>query len=202
VSCRLVLYCVHVHALSYRTLFDRGASLRRRSNDAREFVRLRETQCSSRVAVVVGRNVSKPSWSHCNTGRPVRLLNTRVTPFRHLCRRQCRRRACLLLLEVSGYYIIVGVSADEASKRLTAALPTLREMGADVVDVGYRGSFAFAAQKGFPAKTVLRKARNGAETNANQPRFKAYVAGAIYSACAGTLSDTVRWFSVLRSHMY
>ena len=96
VSCWLVLYCVHVHALSYRTLFDRGASLRRRSNDAREFVRLRETQCSSRVAVVVGRNVSKPSWSHCNTGRPVRLLNTRVTPFRHLCRRQCRRRACLL----------------------------------------------------------------------------------------------------------
>jgi len=106
------------------------------------------------------------------------------------------------LQQVSRYYIIVGVTADEATLRLASALPTLREMGADVTDVQYRGSVAFAAQKGFPAKTVLRKALTQADSSENQPQFKAYVTGSIYLACADTLNDAVRRFSVLRSHMY
>ena len=76
--------------------------------------------------------------------------------------------------------IIVGVSADEPTRLLSSALPTLAEIGANVADVQYRGAFAFVARKGFPAKTVLRKAVTRVESNANQPNFKATVTGATY----------------------
>ena len=76
--------------------------------------------------------------------------------------------------------IIVGVSADEPTTLLASALPTLREMGANVADVQYRGAFGFVAQKGFPAKTVLRKAVTQVESNANQPNFNATITGATY----------------------
>jgi len=72
---------------------------------------------------------------------------------------------------------VVGVTADEPSQHLSSALLTLREIGADVADVGSRGAFAFVAQKGFPDKTVLRKALTEAESNANQPRLSATVKG-------------------------
>jgi len=65
---------------------------------------------------------------------------------------------------------------------LTSDLPTLREIGADVTDLQFRGSFAFVAQKGFPAKTVLRKVLTHAESIANPPHFSAIVTGATYIA--------------------
>ena len=83
------------------------------------------------------------------------------------------------LLQASSYYIIVGVTADEPTFRLSNALPTLREMGADVADVQYRGSFGFVAQRGFPAKTVLRKVFTQADSNENPAHFNAIVTGAI-----------------------
>ena len=76
--------------------------------------------------------------------------------------------------------IIIGVSADDPGGYLASALPTLREIGADVTDVQIRGSFGFVAQKGFPAKTVLHKALTQAESNANQPHFNVTITGAIY----------------------
>jgi len=53
--------------------------------------------------------------------------------------------------------VIVAVAADEPSTYLQDAVSALSEIGADVSDVQYRGTFAFVAQKGFPAKTVIRK---------------------------------------------
>ena len=74
--------------------------------------------------------------------------------------------------------IIVGVSADEPRRLLGNALPTLREIGADVEDVQPWGSFAFVAQKGFPAKTVFRKVLTETESNANPAQFNTNITGA------------------------
>ena len=76
--------------------------------------------------------------------------------------------------------IIVAVTGDEPTSKLNPALQTLREMGADVADVQYRGAFGFVAQKGFPAKTVLRKALTLAEALENQPHFSVAITGATY----------------------
>jgi len=73
--------------------------------------------------------------------------------------------------------IIVGVSADEPIRYLTNATSTLQLLGADISDVQYRGSFGFIAQKGFPSKTVLRKALTQAESNSQQPYINAIVTG-------------------------
>jgi len=83
------------------------------------------------------------------------------------------------LQQMSSYYIIVGVTADEPSHRLANALATLTAMGANVTDVQYRGSFAFLAQKGFAAKTVLRKALTQSQSYVSQPHVSAIVTGAI-----------------------
>ena len=53
-------------------------------------------------------------------------------------------------------------------------------MGADVADVRTRGSFGFVAQKGFLAKTVLRKALTEAESKASLPQLNATVTGVSY----------------------
>jgi len=53
--------------------------------------------------------------------------------------------------------VVVGVTADEPRRRLHPALPTLSAWGVDVADVGFRGSFAFVAQKGDASKTVMDK---------------------------------------------
>ena len=82
--------------------------------------------------------------------------------------------------------IVVGISADEATRYLDAAEATLTGIGADVSDVGHRGAFAFVAQKGFSAKTVLRKALTEAAANAEQPHFTATVSGAIYCTYPST----------------
>ena len=82
------------------------------------------------------------------------------------------------LQQISSYYIVVGVTAD-AVTRLATALPTLAAMGADVADVQYRGAFAFVAQKGFAAKTVLSKALTQSQSYVSQPHVSAIVTGAI-----------------------
>jgi len=76
--------------------------------------------------------------------------------------------------------IVVVVTADEPSRYLSSALPTLTSMGAHVADVKHRGAFGFVAQKGFPAKTVLRKALTETASNDNQPHFSVAITGAIY----------------------
>jgi len=77
--------------------------------------------------------------------------------------------------------IIVGVSADEPTYLLASALNTLREIGVDVADVQFRGSFAFVAQKDFAAKTVLRKVLTRAASQENQPHFNVTVTGTVQS---------------------
>jgi len=81
------------------------------------------------------------------------------------------------LMKVNRGTITVGVSADEPTRYLVSALPTLREMGANVANVRSKGAFAFVAQKGFPPKTVLRKSLDQADSSANQPQFNATVTG-------------------------
>ena len=53
--------------------------------------------------------------------------------------------------------VLVGVSADEASRYLEAAEATLSALGANVSDVEYHGAWAFVAEIGDPSKTVLDK---------------------------------------------
>jgi len=72
---------------------------------------------------------------------------------------------------------IVGVTADEPTSSLASALPALQQLGVDVLDVRYRGSFVFVAQKGFPAKTEIRKTLNEQESKRNQPCLSASIAG-------------------------
>ena len=75
--------------------------------------------------------------------------------------------------------VIVGVTADEPRTSLSGALPALREIGVDVDDVRYRGSFAFIAQKGYRAKTVLSKAVNEAESNRAPASVSAVITGTV-----------------------
>jgi len=83
------------------------------------------------------------------------------------------------LQQMGRFYIIVGVTGDEPSYQLHAALPALREIGVDVGDVQYRGSFAFVAQSGYPAKTVLRKVLTQDESYTNPAHCNVTVTGAI-----------------------
>ena len=57
------------------------------------------------------------------------------------------------------------------------AKSTLQLLGADISDVQFRGSFGFIAQKGFPAKTVLRKVLTEAESLSNPAQFNAKITG-------------------------
>ena len=75
--------------------------------------------------------------------------------------------------------VIVGVTADEPRLRLSSALSALREIGVDVDDVHYRGSFAFIAQRGYRANTVLSKANNEAESNRAPASINAVIAGTV-----------------------
>ena len=53
--------------------------------------------------------------------------------------------------------ILLGVTCDEPYVNLAPAFPLLQFMGLNVIDVGFRGMFAFVLQKGFPEKTILVK---------------------------------------------
>jgi len=73
--------------------------------------------------------------------------------------------------------IAVGLSADEPTRRLGDALPTLKKMGVDVADVQYRGSFAFIAQKSHPSKTVLRKVVTNEDSHKRPAHLRAVITG-------------------------
>ena len=79
--------------------------------------------------------------------------------------------------EVPNGTVIVGITADEAVHSLSEALPALSEIGVDVDDVQYRGSFGFIAQKGFPEKTMTDKALTEEESNTNPANFIAKLSG-------------------------
>jgi len=53
--------------------------------------------------------------------------------------------------------VIAGVTADEPASYLRFGVSALRQLGVNVADVRWRGSFAFVAQKGYPSKTVFDK---------------------------------------------
>ena len=74
--------------------------------------------------------------------------------------------------------VLVAVTADEASRYLRSAIPTLRELGADVSDVGHRGAWVFVAEKGDPASTVLDKELTETSATRRQPQVTASFAGA------------------------
>jgi len=73
--------------------------------------------------------------------------------------------------------VIVGTTGDEPSAQLANALPMLQLFGIDVANVQRRGSFAFVAQKGFPARTVFRKILTETESRLNPAYFNADVTG-------------------------
>jgi len=80
--------------------------------------------------------------------------------------------------------VVVAVTADEPTQRLTNALSTLREIGVELADVRYRGSFAFIIQKGYPTKTALSKALTEEESHASPARVNAVITGLLSDARA------------------
>ena len=81
------------------------------------------------------------------------------------------------LQQLSDGAVIVGLSGDDAKRYLAGALPTLQQLGVDVGDVESRGTFAFVAQKGYPAKTVQRKVLTEAESVSDPAQFFAQISG-------------------------
>ena len=73
--------------------------------------------------------------------------------------------------------VLVGISADEASRHLAAAEATLGGLGADVSDVGHRGAWAFVAEVGDPSKTVLDKELTEASALGRDPVVTSSFAG-------------------------
>jgi len=81
------------------------------------------------------------------------------------------------LQQVNHGGIIVAATADEPTLNLDEAKANLLQLGADVSDVRFRGAFAFVAQKGFPAKTMLRKVLTAEESATTQPQFNVTITG-------------------------
>ena len=71
---------------------------------------------------------------------------------------------------LSNATVLVGVTGDSANTYLSDALPTLSTLGADVSDIGTRGSWVFVAVKGDPSKTVFDK-QPIRSPEAGQPRI-------------------------------
>ena len=148
-----------------------------------------EASCTPHVGYVKlnGATVWEGAW--CGSIPSLRGVNTiLIDPF--ICSAQEIRRfdthaSTDAATELSDYLellnhgsIIVGVSADEAMHSLTDdAKTTLQLLGADISDVQYKGSFGFIAQKGFPAKTVLRKALTEEDSHLNPAHFNATITG-------------------------
>ena len=79
--------------------------------------------------------------------------------------------------------LVIGVSADEPSERLSAAESTLRDWGANVDDVGFRGTFAFIAQKGFPDKIILDEVLTESESNTDPAKINVVLQGGLATYC-------------------
>ena len=71
--------------------------------------------------------------------------------------------------------VLVGISCDDASRKLDAAKATLSALGADVSDVERRGAWVFVAEIGDPSKTILDKELTEESALARDP----IVAGAL-----------------------
>jgi len=74
--------------------------------------------------------------------------------------------------------VLVGITCESASSRLSNAHSRLAELGANVSDVGYRGAWAFVAEKGNPSETVLDKERSSYTSLGRDPVVTASFAGA------------------------
>ena len=103
--------------------------------------------------------------------------------------------------------IIVGVTADEPVYNLQDALSALNDMGADVSDVQWRGTFAFVAQKDFPDKTVLRKILTEGEVPQNgQMKMSARITDRLPNSrsVAGLLRKQTQraWFKTWRHSVH
>jgi len=85
--------------------------------------------------------------------------------------------------------VVIGLTADEASYSLTPALPALLQLGVDVSDVEYEGSFAFIIQKGSPKKTLISKTITAEESDKDPAHFKAVVTGTQTDCCKSLYSQ-------------
>jgi len=74
--------------------------------------------------------------------------------------------------------VLVGITADEASRYLSAAEPTLTGLGADVTDVGHRGAWVFITEIGDPSTTILDKELTQSSAFRRDPLVTASFAGA------------------------
>jgi len=73
--------------------------------------------------------------------------------------------------------VIVGVTADEPSTNLNIAAPALQELGVEVSDVRWRGSFVFVAQKGYPYKAVFDKVLTERDSHSAPARLNVTLEG-------------------------
>ena len=68
--------------------------------------------------------------------------------------------------------IVVGATHDEPARYLSPAIPELETAGVHASDVGFRGTFAFVLQKGYPMKTkYIKSARSAAQMSRLQARI-------------------------------
>lgn len=86
----------------------------------------------------------------CRAVTDVRQFDTFATPD------NAKDLATYLTMMRDGQVVVI-VTVDDPYRNLGPALRTLKFLGADVSDVGFRGAFAVVAQKGFPGKTALAK---------------------------------------------
>jgi len=110
--------------------------------------------------------------------------------------RASTRELSTYLQQVRSGGVIVGVTADDPTANLAYALPALHQLGVDVYDVQYRGAFAFVAQQGSPAKTVLRK--TWTDSVADQPRLTVNITGIIQNKLLPDRTNGRAYATVLR----
>ena len=148
--------------------------------------------CTAKVGLVKldGAVVWQGSW--CGSHTDLRGVNTLlVDPFScsvlESRRFDTHNNAANDTLDLSNYllstsrgHVIVGVSASEAQSNLADALPALRQIGVELGDLQYRGSFAFIAQKGYSDKTVLSKARDETESYKDPASLNAVITGIFF----------------------
>ena len=89
--------------------------------------------------------------------------------------------------------VLIGVSADEASKELDAAKATLTALGANVSDVGWRGAWAFITKVGDPSSTVLDKELTESSALARDPVVRADFGG----SSSGELTSGVSYIDAV-----
>lgn len=79
--------------------------------------------------------------------------------------------------------VVIGVSGDEPSANLANAKSTLSAWGANVDDVGGRGSFAFIAQKGYASRTILDKVLTEEASSTVPGKINVILQGNLHTLC-------------------